>query len=376
MPDTEAQDRSYMRLAVKLAEHGRGRTNPNPVVGAVIVRDNRILGVGYHARYGDLHAERAALSNCTDPTDGATLYVTLEPCCHQGNQPPCTDAILQAGIRRVVIGSDDPNPLVAGQGVRILRDNGVKVETGFMREECDALNPVFFHYIRTGRPYVILKYAMTLDGKICTRTGASQWITGEAARRRAHQDRDRYAAILVGAGTVAADNPSLTCRIENGRNPVRIVCDSKLRTSVDSQLVRTARDVRTIFAAANPDPERKEALQTRGCEVWELPGDGGRVDLAALMDRIGAEKLDSVIAEGGADLNWSLLRLGLVQRVQAYVAPKLFGGAAAKSPVAGEGVETPDGALRLRDVTMTQLGDDFLIEGVLAGEALISSQNN
>ncbi|MBQ9492522.1 MAG: bifunctional diaminohydroxyphosphoribosylaminopyrimidine deaminase/5-amino-6-(5-phosphoribosylamino)uracil reductase RibD [Oscillibacter sp.] len=362
----EAQDRSYMRLAVKLAEHGRGRTNPNPVVGAVIVKDDRILGVGYHARYGDLHAERAALGNCTDPTEGATLYVTLEPCCHHGNQPPCTDAILQAGIRRVVIGSDDPNPLVAGQGVRILRDNGVRVETGFMREECDALNPVFFHYIRTGRPYVILKYAMTLDGKIATRTGASRWITGEAARKRVHEDRNRYAAVLVGAGTVAADDPLLTCRLENGRNPVRIVCDSALRTVPESQLVRTARETRTIFAAARPDPERRAALESLGCEVWELADDGGRVDLCALMDRIGAEKLDSVIAEGGASLNWSLLRAGLVQRVQAYIAPKLFGGAAAKSPVAGEGVETPDGAFSLRDVTLTPLDGDFLLEGVIA----------
>ena len=369
MPEVEHNaPRSYMRLAIKLAEHGRGRTNPNPVVGAVIVRDDRILGVGYHARYGDLHAERAALGNCTDPTDGATLYVTLEPCCHQGNQPPCTDAILQAGITRVVIGSDDPNPLVAGQGIRILRDHGVEVETGFLREECDALNPVFFHYIRTGRPYVILKYAMTLDGKICTRTGASRWITGGAARERAHRDRNLYAAVLVGAGTVAADDPLLTCRIEKGRNPVRIVCDSKLSTSTDCQLVRTAREVRTIFAAAEPTPERAEAFRERGCEVWELPGDGGRVDLDALMKRIAAEKLDSVIAEGGATLNWALLQRGLVQRVQAYISPKLFGGAAAKSPVGGEGVETPDGAFRLRDVTTTQLGDDFLVEGVLAGE--------
>ncbi|MBR4546027.1 MAG: bifunctional diaminohydroxyphosphoribosylaminopyrimidine deaminase/5-amino-6-(5-phosphoribosylamino)uracil reductase RibD [Oscillibacter sp.] len=371
MPEAEniaAQDRSYMRLAVKLAEHGRGRTNPNPVVGAVIVKDGRVLGVGYHARYGDLHAERAALGNCTDDTSGATLYVTLEPCCHHGNQPPCTDAILQAGIKRVVIGSDDPNPLVAGQGIRVLRDNGVTVETGFMREECDALNPVFFHYIRTGKPYVVLKYAMTLDGKIATRSGASKWITGEAARRHVHQNRNIYAAVLVGAGTVAADDPALTCRMENGRNPVRIVCDSTLRTSTDSQLVRTARDVRTIFAAATPDPVRVAAFRERGCEVWELPGDAGRVNLNALMERIGAEKLDSVICEGGAALNWSLLRLGLVQRVQAYIAPKLFGGAEAKSPIAGDGIETPDGAFRLRDVTVTPLDGDFLMEGILDGD--------
>ena len=365
MPEGTRAERSFMRLAIKLAERGRGRTNPNPVVGAVIVKDNRVLGVGYHARYGDLHAERAALQNCAAPPKGATMYVTLEPCCHRGQQPPCTDAILQAGIARVVVGSDDPNPLVAGQGVKILRENGVKVETGFMREECDALNPVFFHYIRTGRPYIVLKYAMTLDGKIATRTGASKWITGEAARRRVHQDRNIYSAVMVGAGTVAADDPLLTCRMENGRNPVRIVCDSKLRTTADRQIVKTAREVRTIFATVTPDPDRKAEFLQAGCEVWEFPSDGGRVDLNALMERLGREKIDSVIAEGGATLNWALLDKGLVRRVQAYVAPKLFGGAAAKSPVGGEGVEIPDNAFRLRNATFTPLDGDFLMEGDL-----------
>ena len=358
-------DLSFMRLAIKLAERGRGRTNPNPVVGAVIAKGDKIIGVGYHARYGDLHAERAALGNCTESAEGATMYVTLEPCCHRGLQPPCTDAILEAGISRVVVGSDDPNPLVSGQGVKILRENGVKVETGFLREECDALNPVFFHYIRTGRPYVILKYAMTLDGKIAARTGASRWITGEAARKRVHQDRNVYSAVMVGAGTVAADDPLLTCRLDNGRNPVRIACDSKLRTSADSQLVKTVKEVRTIFATVAPDPERKALFQDAGCEVWELPADAGRVDLNALMDRLGKEKIDSVIAEGGAALHWALLDKGLVRRVQAYIAPKLFGGAAAKSPIGGEGVEIPDGAFRLRNVSMTPLDGDFLIEGDL-----------
>ena len=365
-PVQKAQDQSFMRLAIKLAEHGRGRTNPNPVVGAVIAKDNQIIGIGYHARYGDLHAERAALQNCAASADGATMYVTLEPCAHHGNQPPCTDAILAAGITRVVIGSDDPNPLVAGAGIRTLRERGVNVETGFMRAECDALNPVFFHYIRTGRPYVVLKYAMTLDGKIATRTGASRWITGEAARQRVHEDRNRYAAVMVGAGTVAADNPSLTCRVENGRNPVRIVCDSKLGTSADCQLVQTAKDVRTIFATVTPDAEKKALFESMGCEVWELPADSaGRVNLHELMERLGAAKIDSVIAEGGAALNWSMLEAGLVQRVQAYISPKLFGGASAKSPVAGLGVEVPDGAFRLRDAVMTPLDGDFLIEGNL-----------
>ena len=370
MPDNqEARDRSFMGLAVKLAERGRGRTNPNPVVGAVIVRDDRILSVGYHARYGEEHAERNALQSCAESPKGATMYVTLEPCCHHGRQPPCTDAILEAGISRVVIGSDDPNPLVGGQGVRILRENGVTVETGFMREECDALNPVFFHYIRTGQPYGILKYAMTLDGKIATHTGASKWITGEAARRRVHEDRNRYAAIMIGVGTLLTDNPLLTCRIENGRNPVRVVCDSHLRTPFSSQLVKTARAVRTILACVEVDPEKKSALEAHGCEVWNFKDRAGRVDLSALMDRLGKENLDSVIIEGGAGLQWSALECGLVQRVQAYIAPKLFGGDGAKSPIGGAGVADPEAAFRLRNVSMTPLDGDFLVEGDIDGEA-------
>ena len=212
-------DTDYMRLALELARRGEGWTNPNPMVGAVLVRDGRILSTGYHERCGALHAERHALSRCTESPAGATLYVTLEPCCHHGRQPPCTDAILQAGIARVVVGSDDPNPLVAGKGLEILRQAGVQVETGVLKAECDALNQVFFHYIQTGRPYVILKYAMTADGKIATRTGASRWITGEEARRRVHQDRHRCAAIMVGVGTVLTDDPLLTCRMEGAGTP-------------------------------------------------------------------------------------------------------------------------------------------------------------
>lgn len=365
MPDTmrEAQDKSFMRLAIKLAGRGRGRVNPNPLVGAVIAKDNSVIGVGYHARYGDLHAERAALRNCAAPPKGATMYVTLEPCCHRGKQPPCTDAIIAAGISRVVVGSDDPNPLASGAGVRILRERGVKVETGFLRDECDALNPVFFHYIQTKRPYIIVKYAMTLDGKIATRTGASKWITGEAARRRVHQDRDTYSAVMVGAGTVADDDPLLTCRIENGRNPVRIVCDSKLRTSAESQIVKTAKDVRTIFATVAPNPDKKALFKEMGCEVWEFSADAGRVNLEGLTERLGREEIDSVIAEGGASLNWSLLKAGLVRRVHAYIAPKLFGGASAKTPVGGDGVELPENAFKLSNVIMTPLDGDFLMEG-------------
>ena len=355
-------DETYMRRAIVLAERGAGWTSPNPMVGAVIVKDGRIIGEGWHRRYGEAHAERNALQSCTESPAGAVLYVTLEPCCHHGKQPPCTDAILEAGIRRVAVGSGDPNPLVAGKGVEILRSHGVAVDTGVLKEECDALNPVFFHFIQTKRPYVVIKYAMTMDGKIATRTGDSRWITGEAARQRVHQDRHRYSAIMAGVGTVLADDPLLTCRMEGGKNPVRVICDSHLRTPVDSRIVRTAREVPTILAAAAPPPERRKALEDAGCQVWDLPGPEGRVDLNALMDRLGARGIDSVLLEGGGELNWAALHSGIVQKVQAYIAPKLFGGAAAKSPIAGLGVETPAQAVRLVRTTVTQIGEDFLLE--------------
>ena len=357
------EDREYMCLALAVAERGVGWVSPNPLVGAVIVQEGRIIGQGWHARRGGLHAERHALQSCTEDPAGSTLYVTLEPCCHTGRQPPCTDAILSAGIRRVAVGSLDPNPLVAGRGIEILRSHGVEVETGVLQAECDALNPVFFHYIRTRRPYVVMKYAMTLDGKIATATGTSQWITGEAARRRVHRDRHRYRGILAGVGTVLSDDPLLTCRMEGGRNPVRIICDTHLRTPLESRVVRTAGEAETILATCETDGEKIAPYTAAGCQVWTLPEREGHVDLAALMDRLGTTEIDGVLLEGGGALNWAMLEAGLVQRVQAYIAPKLFGGGAAKSPVEGAGVELPAQAAHLRSPTVTRLGEDFLLEG-------------
>ena len=357
------KDEAYMGLALELARLGEGWTSPNPMVGAVIVKDGQIIGRGWHRKYGSLHAEREALADCRESPAGATLYVTLEPCCHQGRQPPCTQAILEAGISRVVVGSHDPNPLVAGRGLDILRDHGVQVEAGVCKEACDALNPVFFHFITTRRPYVVLKYAMTLDGKIATRTGASRWITGEEARRRVHEDRHRYRAILAGVGTVLADDPLLTCRMEGGRSPIRVICDTHLRTPLTSQIVQTAGEVSTILATSCGEGARRAPYEAAGCRVWVLPEREGHVDLTALMDRLGEESIDSVLLEGGSTLNWSALEQGLVRKVQAYIAPKLFGGGAARSPVEGLGVAVPDQAVRLTHMTITPLGDDFLLEG-------------
>ena len=353
-------DSSYMALAVELAERGVGWVSPNPLVGAVLVKDGCVIGRGWHERCGGLHAERAALADCREEL--RHCYPAAKILQEQKLQKQLP-TILAAGIRRVVVGSMDPNPLVAGKGVELLRTHGVEVETGVLREQCDALNPVFFHYIRTKRPYVVMKYAMTLDGKIATATGTSQWITGEAARRRVHRDRHRYRGILAGVGTVLSDDPLLTCRMEGGRNPVRIICDTHLRTPLESRVVRTAGEAETILATCETDGEKIAPYTAAGCQVWTLPEREGHVDLAALMDRLGTAEIDGVLLEGGGALNWAMLEAGLVQRVQAYIAPKLFGGGAAKSPVEGAGVELPAQAAHLRSPTVTRLGEDFLLEG-------------
>ena len=355
-------DKEYMRLALQLAKKGCGWTSPNPMVGAVVVKEGRIIGQGWHQQYGQAHAERNALASCTETPQGATMYVTLEPCCHYGKQPPCVDAILDAGIRRVVVGSADPNPLVAGNGIAILRAHGIDVTEHVLQEECDELNKVFFHYITTKRPFVSMKYAMTMDGKIAAYTGASRWITGEAARNHVQQQRHRFRGIMVGVGTVLADDPLLTCRMEGGRDPVRIICDTHLRTPLRSQVVTTAKQVPTILATCCGDPEKQAAYQQAGCRILFLEEQCGHVNLPQLMEQLGQEQIDSILLEGGGTLNWSALESGIVQQVQAYIAPKLFGGRDAKTPIEGAGVPLPDAAFRLKNSRLERLGEDFLIE--------------
>lgn len=358
-------DEEYMQMAIELAERGRGWSAPNPVVGAVIVKEGRVIGRGYHARCGELHAERNALADCTEDAAGATLYVTLEPCCHYGRTPPCTEAILRAKIKRVVIGAMDPNPLVAGRGAALLRENGVCVESGVLREACEEQNRIFFHYIKTRRPYVTLKYAMTLDGKIATAGGASKWITGEEARMQVQRLRHERRGIMVGAGTVLADDPRLNCRLPDGRNPVRIICDTRLRTPPDAKIVKTAGQQPTIIATACEDAARQEVYRNAGCDVLLLPRQGESIDLRALMEALGAREIDSILLEGGGTLAAAALGAGIVQEIYAYVAPKLFGGAGAKTPVEGVGVSAVEDAYRLSDVRVRQVGTDILITGRL-----------
>ena len=352
----------YMKRALELAKKGAGHTSPNPMVGCVVVKDGRIVTEGYHERYGEFHAERNALTRCEEDLTGAEMYVTLEPCCHQGNTPPCTDIIIERSIGKVYVGSMDPNPKVAGKGVKILQEHGIEVETGVLEKECLALNEIFFYYITTGMPYVAMKYAMTLDGKIASCTGDSKWVTGETARHHVHELRKQYSAILAGIGTVLADDPMLNCRIEEGVDPVRVVCDSSLRIPLSSQLVKTAGDIPVIVAYAKENPEKEKALLQAGVELISA-GRDGRVDLAVLMRELGKRKIDSVLVEGGGAIHGSLLKSGLVQKIYCYLAPKLIGGREAGSPVEGDGFSRMKDALPVKEMEILPLGQDICISG-------------
>lgn len=360
------EDQDYMALALSLAERGMGWASPNPMVGAVIVKDGRIIGQGWHQRCGQPHAERNALAACTEPPQGATMYVTLEPCCHYGRQPPCTQAILDAGIRRVVVGSGDPNPLVAGKGIALLQERGVEVIQHVLENDCDRLNQVFFHYIRTKRPYVVMKYAMTLDGKIAVYTGDSKWVTGEDARAQVQQLRHRYTGIMVGVGTVLADDPLLTCRLPGGRSPVRIICDTHLRTPLTAQVVSTARQFPTLLATCCTEEEKQRPYRAAGCQIITVPERDGHVDLDCLMDKLGQAEIDSILLEGGGTLNWTALEQGIVQKVLVYLSPKLVGGRDAKTPVEGGGMARMAQAIQLINTHITQIGGDFLLESEVA----------
>lgn len=373
-------EEKFMKRAIELAKQGVGWTAPNPLVGAVVVKNGRVIGEGYHRKYGELHAERNALAACTEDPAGATLYVTLEPCCHYGKTPPCTEIIIEKKIAKVIIGSRDPNPKVAGKGARILREHGIEVVEDYMREACDALNPVFFHYITTKTPYVVLKFAMTLDGKIATRTGASKWITGEAARNHVHQLRGRYAGILAGIGTVLADDPMLNCRIDGAHQPLRIILDSHLRIPMGSRLVRSAKEYPLLIVCNESTRDREEGasriqkLEEAGAKVWTLPEKNGHPDLNVLMQRLGEEKIDSVLIEGGGTVNEAALKAHIVHHVYAYIAPKIFGGEDAKTPVEGSGIRLPQECANLRLAKITVLLNDMLLEYDVEGETECSPE--
>ena len=362
----EKNNEYFMSKALTLAKKGMGFASPNPMVGAVIVRDNEIIGSGYHQRYGSLHAERNAFADCDSKgidCTGADIYVTLEPCCHYGKTPPCTEAIIEHGIKRVFIGSSDPNPLVAGKGAKMLREHGIEVTQGVLKDECDSLNEIFFHFITAKTPFVTMKYAMTTDGRIACKNGRSKWITGETARLDVQKQRLKHSAIMAGIGTVLADDPMLNCRLEGGRDPLRVICDSTLRIPLESNIVKTAGSIPTLIATAQPDADKAAALRGADCRVFVAKGADGRVDLKALMEYLGEQmNIDSVLLEGGAELNWAALKSGIVNKVRAYIAPKIFGGSGAKAPVGGEGVDDPSKAFMLTDSRAEMIGDDLVIE--------------
>jgi diaminohydroxyphosphoribosylaminopyrimidine deaminase/5-amino-6-(5-phosphoribosylamino)uracil reductase len=350
------RDDTYMRLALTLARRGEGTTSPNPMVGALVVRDGAVIGQGFHERAGGPHAEVGALDGAGDRAAGATLYVTLEPCSHHGRTPPCADLVLARGVCRVVCAMPDPDPRVSGRGIERLRGAGVEVTVGVLEAEARRLNAFYVKHRATGLPFVILKLAQSLDGRIATASGDSRWITGEAARGRAHLLRSRVDAVLVGVGTVIADDPLLTVRGVAGRDPARIVVDSALRTPASARLFGPGRAIVATTEAA--DESRAQRLRERGAEVWRLPSAGGRVDLRALMAELGRQGFLSVMIEGGAAVAASALRGGLVDRAQVFIAPRVIG--AGLGAVGDLGIEKVSEGLRLTDVEVERVGDDLL----------------
>lgn len=356
----------YMHKALQLAKKGMGHTSPNPMVGCVVVKNGIIAAEGYHEKYGEYHAERNALLSCKEDLQGAELYVTLEPCCHHGKTPPCTDIIIERGIKKVYVGSMDSNPLVGGKGVKILEEAGIEVECGILKEECEKLNEVFLYYIEKKMPFVVMKYAMTLDGKIAAYTGDSKWVTGTEARNHVQLLRKKYSGILVGIGTVLEDDPMLNCRIEEGVNPIRIICDSKLSMAdhMECNIVKTAKNIKTIAAYVQAEEEKKRKLKNAGVILVQA-GSKERIDLKLLLKKLGQMGIDSILVEGGGEIHGSFLEEGLVNKVYAYIAPKLIGGSTAATPIGGRGIEKMQEAEKLKNVTVEQLGEDILIKGYL-----------
>ena len=361
------RDEYYMRLALGLAAKGRGIVAPNPMVGAVIVKSDRIIGQGYHEKYGNPHAEVNAFDSVTEDVEGATIYVTLEPCSHYGKTPPCADLIIQKKIKRVVVGSLDPNPLVSGRGVRKLQAAGIEVAAGVLAKESQELNEVFMKFITTKQPFVVLKTAMSLDGKIATRTGASKWISGEESRKRVHQERGYLSGIMVGINTVLRDDPKLTARIPGSKNPVRIVVDSQLRIPLDANVVQQQTEAPTIILTTNKaDSEKRSLLTEKGITILTISERNGQVDLQDGMTKLGTRNIDSILLEGGSELNYSALEAGIVDKVQMYIAPKIIGGSTSFTPVGGKGIEQLSEAFPVKRITTRTIGEDILIEGYLS----------
>lgn len=375
----EEKDRFFMRCALHIAQCGRGGVNPNPLVGAVIVRDGKVIAAGYHAHSGEGHAEVNAFLDARErgvDVRGADMYVTLEPCSHYGKTPPCADRIIKEGIGRVVIAMEDPNPQVAGRGLERIRSAGIEAVSGVMEEEARKLNEVFLKYITKKEPFVFLKMAMSLDGKIATRTGESQWISGETSRKAVHYLRRNYMGIMVGIGTVLADDPMLNCRLEGtNRQPIRIIADTHLRIPLESKIVKTAKEIRTIIAVGESvqfsgngqetENTRAEQLKAAGAELLFLPEKDGHIDLKTLMKRLGSMGIDGILLEGGSDFAFAALKAGIVDKARIYIAPKLIGGRSAPCCIGGEGFGRLSEAAELAGMKAYSSGKDIFLEGLV-----------
>jgi diaminohydroxyphosphoribosylaminopyrimidine deaminase/5-amino-6-(5-phosphoribosylamino)uracil reductase len=355
-----------MTRALELSKKAVGFVNPNPLVGAVIVKDNRIIGEGYHEYFGGPHAEVNAFANAKEDVEGATMYVTLEPCSHYGKTPPCADAIVRNKIAKVVVGMIDPNPKVSGMGIEILRSNGIEVTTGIMENEIRKTNEIFIKYITDKKPFCIMKTAMTMDGKISTSIGDSKWISNEKSRSYVHELRQMVTGIMVGIGTVVADDPELTTRRQGkiSKNPIRIIIDSTAKISLDAKVLKCDDNTKTIIVTTKfADESKIKAIKQNGAEVIVMENKNRWVNLKELMSVLGDRGIDSILLEGGSTLNFSALKEGIVDKVITFICPKIFGGSCGKTPVGGQGIEHARDSIVLRDTEVTRFDEDFMIEG-------------
>ncbi len=359
-----------MKRAISLASRGSGWVNPNPLVGAVVVKNGEVIGEGYHEYFGGPHAEVNAISHASGPVEGATLYVTLEPCIHHGKTPPCAELIVESRIRRVIVGMTDPNPMVNGKGMAFLRSHGIEVVSSVMEPAIRKQNEVFIRFITTGLPFVVLKTAMTLDGKIATVTNASRWITGEPSRRLVHRMRQQFSAVMVGVETVLYDDPMLNIRLRNNpalpagwKNPLKIVADSHARIGLTAKVFTHEPQLTIIAVTEQADKNKLREIRRTGAQVVVCRENSGKVDLKQLMQQLGAMGIDSVMIEGGSTLAFSALNEGVTDKVMSFIAPKILGGTKAPTAVGGKGIPRMEEAMQLRDLSYRKVGEDILVEG-------------
>ncbi len=362
-------DNYYMRMAIRLAWKGIGKTNPNPMVGAIIVKDGKIIGLGYHKKCGDYHAEINAINNAKGNISGSTFYITLEPCSHYGRTPPCVDTLIKKGLERVVVGTPDPNPEVNGKGIKILRSKGIKVDVGILDTECRKLNEHYFKFIKSGIPYVTVKYAQTLDGRIATKTGDSQWISSEASRKYVHVLRSTNDCVMVGTGTVTADNPQLTVRHVKGRNPLRVIVDSKLRIPIKSTVLTDNNPHQTIIATTSNAPSRKiTAIKKLGVEILVVKKDkNGMVSLSSLLKELGKREIMSVLVEGGSGMITSLLKVNLVDKMIIPISPRILGKGL--EAIGDLNINKIKNAIKFSSFKTMKKGDDLIFEGTILKDA-------